>query len=128
MNEDNRYRLHHRNRTYPDRRAQKRNLCSDLIQVRWKSAEGARHEEIAIMEDYSPSGASLFMGVPIERGTQVRLSPKGEDLLGVVRYCSVAPTVIWSEYILSPSRKMTIRIEVSFTPSTCSTFHVWISQ
>lgn len=41
------------------------------------------------MEEFSPSGASLFMGVPIEKETPVRLCAEGQDLQGVVRYCSV---------------------------------------
>jgi hypothetical protein len=88
MNQDRRN-PRHRNRSIMKQRAVQPLLCSDLIQIRWERAHGSRREEIAIMEDFSPSATSLFMGVPIEIETPVRLCAKGEDFQGVVRYCSV---------------------------------------
>lgn len=54
-------------------------------------ALGARHEEIAVLEGCSISGASLFTGVPIGVGTPITLGGGDEEFQGTVRHSVPAP-------------------------------------
>lgn len=74
-----------------ERRLEKRLLCSDLVKVRWFDRLGDRREEIVVLENYSVSGANLFMGVSIREGAQVTLCGGGEELLATVCHCFPAP-------------------------------------
>ena len=70
-----------------NKREEKRLLCSDLIQLRWMDRQGARRKEVAILVNYSPSGASLRMSRTIAEGTAVTLRSEGEVLHAIVRHC-----------------------------------------
>ncbi len=75
-----------------DRRFQKRFLCADLIRIRWTGESGDRRDEVAILEDYSPSGASLFLGVPVATGTPLLvLCADGNEVPASICYCVPAP-------------------------------------
>ena len=78
-------------RSIRERRSQKRFLCSDLIRIRWTSESGDRRDEVAILEDYSISGASLFLGVPIAAGTPLMLHIEDTELPASICYCVQAP-------------------------------------
>ena len=65
-------------------------LCSDLMKIRWADRQGTR-EEIVVLEGYSASGASLFMGVPVKKGTSVTLRDGEKEFNGIVRHCVPAP-------------------------------------
>ena len=92
-------------------------LCSDLIKVRWMDRQGPPREEIAVVEGYSVSSASLFMGVSIGDGTPVTLCAGDEEFRATVRHCVPAPNgyLAWvdfweqpksylPEHLLDPSR------------------------
>jgi hypothetical protein len=81
---------HHRAQP-AERRTGKRLLCSDLIRLRWTEVSGAHREEIAIVEDLSPSGANLFMGVPVAAGTAVILCTQERHYPAAVCACAPAP-------------------------------------
>lgn len=66
-------------------------MCSDLIRMRWVDCQGARREEIAVLEGYSASGASMLMGLPVKEGTPVVLCGREEEFKAVVRHCGPAP-------------------------------------
>ena len=70
-----------------ERRASKRLLCSDLIQVLWAEPDGTRHREIAILENLSLAGVGLFTGVAIPEGTAVQLVVNDAQLSGQVKQC-----------------------------------------
>jgi hypothetical protein len=74
-----------------NRRGAKRLLCSDLIRLRWADESGRRYEEVAVLEDFSSTGASLFLGVPVPEGAPVTLHTSRGELPGVARYCLEAP-------------------------------------
>jgi hypothetical protein len=78
---------HHRCRPTSNRRAEKRLFCSDLIKVRWVDRHGSRREEVVVLEGYSLSGASLFLGVPIGVGTQVTFADGAEEFGATVAHC-----------------------------------------
>jgi hypothetical protein len=73
------------------KRSEKRLLCSDLVRIRWVDGQGARREEIVVLEGYSASGASMLMGLPIGEGTPVTLCGREEEYRATVRHCGPAP-------------------------------------
>ena len=97
----------HRARACPERRAERRLLCSDLMQVRWTAPSGGRRCEMAVLEDFSGVGASLFLGVPVPPMTGVSLEAQARMLQGVVRYCSPQP----NGYVVSVEFDRDIRRE-----------------
>ncbi|HXJ38524.1 MAG TPA: PilZ domain-containing protein [Bryobacteraceae bacterium] len=70
-----------------NRRVSTRHLCSDLISVRWSSGRGFSREAIAVMEDFSVTGAGLFMENKIGVGEAVRLRNEQVSLAAWVRRC-----------------------------------------
>jgi hypothetical protein len=71
-----------------DRRFENRLLCSDAVEVHWKT-NGRNHYCTAGLEDISPSGACLQLEHPIPVLTTVRIRHEGVELTGTVRYCSL---------------------------------------
>jgi hypothetical protein len=70
-----------------NRRKSHRLLCSDLITVHWGSGRGYGLQEAAVLEDYSPTGASLSMGVEIEPGVAVTIRTTWESFGALVLRC-----------------------------------------
>src|SRR5580704_13883136 len=70
------------------RRGARRLLCADLINLSWDSGRGFARKSVALIEDYSVTGASLVLGTPIDPGISVRLSSPAESFGAVVRYCA----------------------------------------
>ena len=70
-----------------NRRTADRLLCSDLITVRWSGGRGIQRREAAVIEDYSPVGASLSIETKIEPGTAITLQTDWETFGAVVRHC-----------------------------------------
>jgi hypothetical protein len=62
-------------------------LCSDLVQLLWLDANGARRREICILENLSLAGVGLFMGVAVTEGTAVQLVANDLQLSGLVKLC-----------------------------------------
>lgn len=79
-----------------NRRDARRLLCSDLINLRWDSGRGFGRKGVAVIEDYSVTGASLVLGTPIDPGVSVRLCTSSESFGAVVRHCSARE----NEYLL----------------------------
>src|SRR5689334_21564607 len=74
-----------------NRRAVHRLLCSDLVRVAWTGEHGTSFDELAVVEDFSPQGASLFLGVPVPDGAPIHLHTSGGMVRGTCRHCSPAP-------------------------------------
>jgi hypothetical protein len=79
-------------RANPERRRHNRLLCSELVAVLWQNKRGRRGESIGVLEDYSGSGANLFMSEALDVGDAVRLSAGGFEFAATVRSCSSART------------------------------------
>ena len=75
------------NKCMPERRAEARFLCADLVRVEWCDRLGRTRRSSAVLEDISPSGACLQFekSVPLDTVLHVRHS-QGE-LVGTVKYC-----------------------------------------
>ena len=78
-------------RRVTEKRRIHRLLCSDLIRLRWSRDGGGSEEVVAILEDYSRAGASLFIGVPVAVGTRTILHTSRGDVTATVRHCEEAP-------------------------------------
>ncbi len=70
-----------------ERRAEDRYLCSDLVKILIAGAE-----EIANLEDISPSGACVQTEVAVRVGAEIEILCAGCRLKGQVRYCRFVDT------------------------------------
>jgi hypothetical protein len=61
------------------------------MQLHWRGPSGGRRAEVAIVEDFSARGASLFLGVPVAPMTDVILRASDRSFQGIVRYCVEEP-------------------------------------
>ena len=71
----------------PERRAETRLMCADLVQVHWTDKSGRTRRTVANLEDISHSGACLQLDTAIPLRSRVRLSHPSGELEGEVRYC-----------------------------------------
>ncbi len=69
------------------RRKSPRNLCADLLKIRWKGPAGGVHREYATLEDISEGGLCLQLDSPIDPGIQVTILYPGGKFEGRVKYC-----------------------------------------
>jgi PilZ domain len=68
-------------------RENNRNMCAELLTIRWSGEDGRGTNEVATLEDISPTGACLRLENPIPAETHVSLYyPKGK-YEGKVKYC-----------------------------------------
>jgi hypothetical protein len=70
-----------------DRRIETRMLCADLVDFRWKDANGRKKRGVANLEDISVSGACLQVDRPVPLGTTIQITSPTGELSGVVKYC-----------------------------------------
>ena len=70
----------------PERRAEPRFLCSDLVKLRWRDA-GNDHSELVVLENISSSGASVQSVVSISEGAEVLMICGKCEFRGIVRSC-----------------------------------------
>jgi hypothetical protein len=104
----------------PERRAEARFLCADLVRVEWLDRVGKARSTSAVLEDISASGACLQFekSVPLETEIHVRHS-KGE-LVGRVKYClfrdigyfvgvQFAPARRWSRDTYAPEHLLDLQ-------------------
>ena len=71
-----------------ERRWERRLLCADLVQIDWKSPDGAEGSGTALLEDISGAGACLQTDSPIPVNATVRVHHGRKTLDGKVSYCS----------------------------------------
>ena len=65
-----------------ERRSERRSMCADLVKVRIDN-----REEVANLEDISPSGACVHFETAVREGADVEILCAGCRLKGKVRYC-----------------------------------------
>ena len=75
------------------RRGVLRNLCADLLKIRWSDDSGASHRELATLEDISPTGACLKVEKAIPVGTTLTILYPSGSYQGQVRHCD--PQMEW---------------------------------
>ena len=69
-----------------ERRRNPRHLCSHLVEIAWRDAEGGARSLKALLEDLSPEGAAVAVEEPLERGVAVEVDAGGFRADAVVRY------------------------------------------
>ena len=68
-------------------RRENRNLCAELLTIRWTDGAGDTRNEVGTLEDISETGACLHLENSIPLGSVVTLLyPEGE-YLGKIKYC-----------------------------------------
>jgi hypothetical protein len=70
----------------PEKRAEPRFLCSDLVTLRWSDDERPR-EETVVLENISTSGACVQAEVPVTENAVVALLCGSAEFRGYVRSC-----------------------------------------
>jgi hypothetical protein len=70
----------------PEKRAEPRFLCSDLVMLRWSDDE-RRREETVVLENISTSGACVQAEVPVAENADVALLCGSAEFHGYVRSC-----------------------------------------
>ena len=73
-------------------RREDRELCADLVRVRWKVGSGPVQSEWAILEDISASGACLGFEEPIPPDTIISLQFPKERCQARIKYCKYDKT------------------------------------
>jgi hypothetical protein len=71
-----------------ERRWERRLLCADLVQIKWKNEAGEACDLTALLEDISPSGACLQTDSPIPVNTLLQLQHGRTRLKATVSYCA----------------------------------------
>lgn len=71
----------------PERRAEDRLLCSDLVEIHWRDKSGRKRHATALLEDISACGACLQLENRLPLGTVVQIDQPGGKLEGTVCYC-----------------------------------------
>ena len=70
-----------------ERRWERRLLCADLVQVKWRDQAGRTRSTTAILEDISRTGACLQSDVPIPAEALVQVTHGRKTLECKVSYC-----------------------------------------
>jgi hypothetical protein len=74
-----------------DKRQDIRDLCADLLDIHWTDSKGKIHDEIATLEDISPSGACIKMDHRIKINSVIDLKYPGGKFVGLIKYCKREP-------------------------------------
>ncbi len=105
------------------RRQNPRNLCADLLKIRWRDEDGTAHREYATLEDISEGGLCIRMDPPIAPGCLITIRyPKGK-YEGTVKYCltedgshvvgvEFLPGYRWSRRQYSPPHLLQFRLRL----------------
>ena len=74
-----------------ERRETDRNMCAELLSVRWTDDEGHGRLDVASLEDISPKGACLHVEHSLPIGTKVVVHYPNGKYSGTVKYCKLQP-------------------------------------
>ena len=69
------------------KRREDRDLCADLVKVRWKAGSGPSRSDWAILEDISSSGACIGLEEPILPDTIITIQFPKDQCQARIRYC-----------------------------------------
>lgn len=70
-----------------ERRCESRNMCADMVEVRWKTSSGKARAATALLEDISASGACLQLETALAPGTEICWECPNQQFAGRVSYC-----------------------------------------
>jgi hypothetical protein len=72
-----------------EKRAQQRNLCSDIVELFWNDRSGWPHRAKALLEDISTSGACVQTDARIPVNVELALRLGESGFPAIVRYCTL---------------------------------------
>jgi len=75
----------------PAKAAQRRYLCSELVEVQWVDEFGQRQELTANLEEIWSRGAQLLMELPVRPGTRLGFKTRGPFFEGRAIRCDADP-------------------------------------
>lgn len=95
-------------------------LCADMVELTWKDVGGKTRQGMALLEDISPSGASLQLETPLPLAAEVRWRSPKQEFVGRVRYCvyreigyfvgvEFAPATRWSKKSFKPQHLLDLQ-------------------
>ena len=70
-----------------ERRSEVRMMCADLLAITWKGRNGRAHQDMALLEDISASGACLQLETAVPVGAEVEWKCPRQQFTGRVQYC-----------------------------------------
>jgi len=70
------------------RRESQRNMCAELVAIRWTDLDGCQRTEPATLEDISENGVCLHLEHLIEPDTEVSIVYPNGVFQGTVKYCT----------------------------------------
>jgi hypothetical protein len=70
-----------------DRRDEPRHAARERVELSWNDAAGAEQSMSGMLRDVSRSGASLRLDRPIPINVKVRVTIRGNALIGTVKSC-----------------------------------------
>ena len=70
-----------------EQRREARKAIAARVKFKWKDQEGVRLETQGMLEDISPSGASLRTRQQMEAGSHLEVQWPRRNFSGTVRYC-----------------------------------------
>ena len=70
-----------------NRRKERRLLCAEIVDVRWRDISGHANKNAANLEDISSAGVCLQLDSPIPLETTVRIIRSQGELAGTVKHC-----------------------------------------
>jgi hypothetical protein len=70
-----------------EKRRDKRLLCAELVQVKFRAESGRQQHRVANLEDISTTGLCLQSETRIPDDTKVIVNYGGGEFAGTVRYC-----------------------------------------
>ncbi len=73
-----------------EQRREVRKALAARVKFAWTNLEGIRGETQGMLEDISPSGASLRTRQLVEAGCHLEVQWTGRDFSGTVRYCKIS--------------------------------------
>jgi hypothetical protein len=75
--------------TPPDRRSERRSLCSNLAEIAFHDQTGRLIRQQALVEDVSDTGVCISSTLPVSVGARIVLHADGFIAEGEVRYCNL---------------------------------------
>ena len=74
------------------RREKIRNMCAEILTIRWTENDGTCQSELVSLEDITATGACLHMEHSIPVDTKVSLHHANGKYEGMVKYCTCQET------------------------------------
>jgi len=76
-------------RFQPEKRHEKRDMCSDLVELRFQDQTGRWLSETGLVEDVSASGLCVSLSLPVMVGHLVEINAEGFRGNARIRYCEL---------------------------------------